>query len=248
MRLDGRRVLVTGAASGMGAAIARLFASEGARVAVLDRDAEGAARVAAEVDGTAHTADVSDPAAVGPAVEAAAAAMGGVDGVVNAAGILLERPAEETTPADVARLVGVNLAGPLYVCQAALPHLRAAGRTRGRSATVVNVASMAALRPVVGMAVYSATKAGLLAMSHSLAYEWGPAIRVNTLCPGIIRTPMTEYLFDPAHPAYETIPGRHALGRAGEPEEVAAGALFLTGDESSFISRTELAINGGTYR
>lgn len=242
-RLDGRRVLVTGAASGMGEAVARLFAAEGARVALLDLDADGAGRVAAAVGGTAHVADVSDPAAVGAAVEAAAAAMGGIDGVVNAAGILLERPAEETTPADVARLVGVNLAGPLYVCQAALPFLFAAER-----ATVVNVASMAALRPVVGMAVYSATKAGLLAMSHSLAYEWGPTIRVNTLCPGIIRTPMTEYLFDPAHPAYETIPGRHALGRAGEPEEVAAGALFLTSDESSFISRTELAINGGTYR
>ncbi|WP_029433072.1 SDR family NAD(P)-dependent oxidoreductase [Blastococcus sp. URHD0036] len=243
MRLDGRRVLVTGAASGMGAAIARLFATEGARVAVLDRDADGAARIAAEVGGSAHAVDVSDPAAVGPAVAAAAAAMGGVDGVVNAAGILLDRPAAETTPADVAQLVGVNLAGPLYVCQAALPHLQAA-----RRATIVNVASMAALRPVVGMAVYSATKAGLLAMSHSLAYEWGPDIRVNTVCPGIIRTPMTEYLFDPAHPAYETIPGRHALGRAGEPEEVAAGVLFLTSDESSFISRTELAINGGTYR
>lgn len=242
-RLAGRRVLVTGAASGMGAATVRLFAAEGAQVALLDRDADGAAAVAAEVGGSAHPADVADPAAVGAAVEAAATALGGLDGVVNAAGVLLERPAEETTAADVARLVGVNLAGPLYVCQAALPYLRAAPR-----ATVVNVASMAALRPVVGMALYSATKAGLLAMSHSLAYEWGPTIRVNTLCPGIIRTPMTEYLFDPAHPAYETIPGRHALGRAGEPEEVAAGALFLTGDESSFISRTELAINGGTYR
>ncbi|RBY84343.1 SDR family NAD(P)-dependent oxidoreductase [Blastococcus sp. TF02A-26] len=227
----------------MGAAIARLFAAEGARVAALDLDADGAARIAAEVGGSAHLADVSDPAAVGATVAAAAEAMGGIDGVVNAAGILLDRPAAETTPADVARLVGVNLAGPLYVCQAALPHLQAAER-----ATVVNVASMAALRPVVGMAVYSATKAGLLAMSHALAYEWGPTIRVNTLCPGIIRTPMTEYLFDPAHPAYETIPGRHALGRAGEPEEVAAGALFLTSDESSFVSRTELAINGGTYR
>jgi NAD(P)-dependent dehydrogenase (short-subunit alcohol dehydrogenase family) len=227
----------------MGAAIARRFAAEGAAVAVLDRDADGAAEVAAEIGGSAHPADVSDPSVVGPAVEAAAAAMGGLDGVVNAAGILLDRPAEETTPVDVGQLVGVNLAGPLYVCQAALPHLRAAGR-----ATVVNVASMAALRPVVGMAVYSATKAGLVALSHSLAYEWGPAIRVNAVCPGIIRTPMTEYLFDPAHPAYASIPGRHALGRAGEADEVADGVLFLTSDESSFISRTELAIHGGTYR
>ena len=239
-RLAGRRILVTGAASGMGAAIARLFAAEGAELALFDRQADGLARVGTAMGHAVFVLDVADQSAVVESVAAAAAQLGGLDGVVNAAGVLVEAPIAETDPATFDKVVGVNLAGPFFVCQASLPHLRA-----NPSATIVNIASMSAVRPVKNMGIYSATKAGLWALSHVMAQEWGPEIRVNTINPGLIRTGMTEHMFDEPTRSARILTSR-ALGRPGEPREVAELALFLTGPESSFLSATSVDINGGS--
>ncbi|HEY7436244.1 MAG TPA: SDR family oxidoreductase, partial [Methylomirabilota bacterium] len=165
MRLGGRRVLVTGAASGIGLATARLFRSEGARVAMLDRDE--AALGKERVDGaTVLVCDVGDERQVRAAVAEAAAALGGLDGVVNSAGIDLMRPFEEMTAAEWARVMAVDLTGPMLVCHAALPALRQAGR-----GTIVNIASGAALRPLEQRTAYCAAKAGLVMFGKTLAVD-----------------------------------------------------------------------------
>jgi hypothetical protein len=154
VRLAGRRVLVTGAASGIGLSIARLFQREGAGVAMLDRDE--AALTKARVDGaTALVCDVAEERHVRAAVAQAVSALGGLDGVVNSAGIDLMRPFEQMTAEEWARVMAVDLTGPMLVCHAALPALKQAG-----SGTIVNIASGAALRPLEQRTAYCAAKAG----------------------------------------------------------------------------------------
>jgi NAD(P)-dependent dehydrogenase (short-subunit alcohol dehydrogenase family) len=242
-RLAGRRVLVTGAASGMGEAIARLFAAEGARLALLDIAADALAAVASQTGQTALVCDVSSEGSVTAAVDRAVEALGGLDAVVNAAGVLHHGRFEETDAAAFARVVGVNLAGPYNVCRAALPHLRKAG-----GASIVNIASLSAVRPVPGMAVYSATKAGLLAMSEALSGEVGPQVRVNVICPGVIRTPMTQFMWGEGGPGDAGLARSIQVGRAGEPSDIAEAALFLTSDKAAFVNAANLLVTGGHVR
>ena len=239
-RLESRRILVTGAASGMGAAISRLFAAEGAQIALLDISDEAVGEVASSIGQHAFPVDVADTAAVRQTVDKAADRLGGLDGLVNAAGILRQKPFEDTDEADMAALIGVNLAGPINVTRAILPHLRAAP-----SATIVNIASMAGMRPPPGLAVYAATKAGLMAFGVALAGELGAKIRLNTICPGVIRTPMVQSHFDSGFMDDAALGRIAQLGRAGTVDEIAATALFLSSDESSYISAAALAVNGG---
>jgi NAD(P)-dependent dehydrogenase (short-subunit alcohol dehydrogenase family) len=185
VRLAGRRVLVTGAASGIGLAIARLFRKEGAGVAMLDRDGDGLRK--AQVEGAVTlTCDVAEERQVRAAVAEAAGALGGLDGVVNSAGVDLMRPFEQMTAAEWARILAVDLTGPMLVCHAALPALRQAGR-----GTIVNIASGAALRPLEQRTAYCAAKAGLVMFGKTLAVDLAAYhIRVNAICPGIIDTPL----------------------------------------------------------
>jgi NAD(P)-dependent dehydrogenase (short-subunit alcohol dehydrogenase family) len=185
VRLGGRRVLVTGAASGIGLAIARLFRKEGAGVAMLDRDGDGLRK--AQVEGAVTlTCDVAEERQVRAAGAEAAGALGGLDGVVNSAGIDLMRPFEQMTAAEWARILAVDLTGPMLVCHAALPALRQAGR-----GTIVNIASGAALRPLEQRTAYCAAKAGLVMFGKTLAVDLAAYhIRVNAICPGIIDTPL----------------------------------------------------------
>ena len=242
-RLQGRRVLVTGAASGMGEAVARLFAAEGARLALLDIAAERLAAVAAETGQTGVPADVASEGSVQAAVATAAEALGGLDGVVNAAGVLAHRSFADTDAATFQRVVGVNLAGPFNVCRAALAHLKRSGR-----GAIVNIASLSGVRPVPGMAVYSATKAGLIAMSEALSGEVGPEVRVNVICPGIIRTPMTDFMWANGSAGDQGVAKLVQVGRAGEPKEVAEAALFLISDKASFVNAANLIVSGGHVR
>lgn len=242
-RLEGRRVLVTGAASGMGKAIAQLFAAEGARLALLDISEAALASVADETGQTAIPTDVASEDSVRAAVARAVEVMGGLDGVVNAAGILVRRRFEDTDAAAFQRLLGVNLGGPFNVCRAALPHLRSSG-----NAAIVNIASLSAVRPVPGMAVYSGTKAGLLAMSEALSGEVGPEVRVNVICPGIIHTPMTDYLWGENGPGDAGFAKQIQVGRAGDPAEIAEAALFLISDRASFVNAANLVVSGGHVR
>jgi NAD(P)-dependent dehydrogenase (short-subunit alcohol dehydrogenase family) len=243
VRLAGRRVLVTGAASGIGLATARLFQREGARVAMLDRD--GAALTKAAGDGAAAlVCDVAEEGQVRAAVAQAAAALGGLDGVVNSAGIDLMRPFEQMTAAEWARILAVDLTGPMLVCHAALPALRQAGR-----GTIVNIASGAALRPLEHRTAYCAAKAGLVMFGKALAVDLAADhIRVNAICPGIIDTPLFRSSWTgAADPEAELarILERYVIRRPGEPEEIAQAALYLTGDESSFVTGAALAVDGG---
>lgn len=235
-KLAGRRAVVTGAASGIGREIARLFAAEGARVAAFDVGGiEGLDPQAV----TTFTCDVSDEASVRRCVEEAARGMGGMDAVVNAAGILVHSAFEETTAQQWRRLFEVNLHGPALVCAAALPWLR-----QSESAAIVNIASQVAVKPSIGTAAYAATKGGLLSLTKNLALELAP-IRVNAICPGIIATPMTDGLMaDEALRAH--VMEINALHAIGTPSDVAAAALYLASDEARFVNGTQILVDGGS--
>jgi NAD(P)-dependent dehydrogenase (short-subunit alcohol dehydrogenase family) len=243
VRLAGRRVLVTGAASGIGLAIARLFRREGAAVAMLDRDE--ASLHEATLDGAVPlVCDVADERQVRDAVAGAASALGGLDGLVNSAGIDLMRRFEEMTAAEWARVVAVDLTGPMLVCHAALQPMKTSGR-----GTIVNIASGAALRPLERRTAYCAAKAGLIMFGKALAVDLAAYnIRVNAICPGIIDTPLFRSSWAGApDPEAELrrILDRYLIKRAGEPDEVAQAALYLTSDESSFVTGAALAVDGG---
>ncbi|VTU46360.1 Glucose 1-dehydrogenase (plasmid) [Variovorax sp. SRS16] len=234
-RLAGRRILVTGAASGIGQAVATLFGAAGARVAALDRQRP----TALPADAIGLEADVTDEAAVECAVAEACAALGGIDGVVNAAGIANTDWADQVSLADWRRVLDVNLTGSFIVCRACLPHLRDAG-----GGTIVNFASGQGLSPFKQRSAYAASKAGVISMSRSLAMEWAPLVRVNTVCPGAVDTPMVRGGYSP-EALREQVGPRYALGRIGEPHEIALAALYLSSAESSFVTGIVLAVDGG---
>ena len=239
-KLEGRRIIVTGAASGMGAATARLFAEHGAALTLFDMNEAALKAVAAETGGTAVAINLAEGPAVNEAVNAAASAMGGLDGIVNAAGILRLKPIEETTFEEQDMLLRGNIGGVANMIRAALPHLRASG-----NATIVNFASYGAYRPGTGLSIYGATKAGVIAMAKSLINDLGPHVRINTICPGVIATPMNQPRIDSGHIGPERMKQINQLGRHGEAEEVAEAVLFLTGPESSFMSNAVLEVSGG---
>ncbi|TCR62317.1 SDR family oxidoreductase [Bosea sp. BK604] len=244
--LRGRRILITGAAKGIGLATVERFITEGARVVALDRDEVALAalrgRFAAGSLDTAE-ADVTEPEAVSAAVAAGAEALGGLDGLVNAAGIDLIASIETMTLADWNRIIAVNLTGPMLVTQAAYPHLRAAG------GTIVNVSSGAGLSPLKHRTAYCASKAGLQMAGKALAMEAAEfGIRVNTICPGAVETELFRSSIDTApdpQAAYETVRARYALQRIAAPEEIAAAILWLTSAESSYVTGTAIAVDGG---
>ncbi len=238
-RLASRRILITGAASGMGREIARRFVAEGAALALLDRNEAGVVAAAAELAAIGYGCDVTDRSAVNAIVAEAGRQLGGLDGLINAAGILDITPFVDLDPASWDRMLAVNLTGPFNVVKAALPWLRQAA-----TATIVNIASVSALMPMPGTAGYSASKAGLVMFTKSLAMDLGPAIRANCICPGVIRTEMTRYLWEnPEHSARAA--DRVALKRLGEVGDVARAALFFSTADSGFTTGTELPVDGG---
>lgn len=244
-RLAGRRILITGAASGIGAATARMFRAEGARIALLDFQADKLKAVADETGGDAFPVDLADEAATEAAVIAAAERLGGLDGVVNCAGIAHGGPLEECDPARWARMLAVNLTAPYIICRTALRWMK-----ESPAATIVNVASGQALLPnAPGVSAYAASKAGLAAFTKALGAELGPRIRANVVAPGIVNTPLvSEILSGHDNPDDAPFVRQYAMQRVAAPEEIAAGILFLTSAESSYVTGTILAVDGGrTY-
>ena len=232
-RLLGRRVVVTGAASGIGRQSAQLFAAEGAALALFDRNAAGLAEIAAATGGLARDCDVTDEASVGRAVDDAAAAMGGIDGVVNAAGIALRGSVLEVGLDQWRRVLEVNLTGTYIVIRCCLPWL-----TQADGATIVNIASGQGLLPnAPDGTAYAASKGGVVNLTRALAAELAPRIRVNSVCPGMVDTPMTQGM--------QRDTSRYALQRIAEPREIAQAILFLTSAESSFVTGAALAVDGG---
>lgn len=244
-RFTGWGVVVTGGASGIGAATCRALAAGGARVGVLDRDAEGARVVADEVGGVALVADVGDSAAVDAALATAAAELGGLRGLVNNAGVGNLKPLESYTDKELDLIWRVNQAGTYYALRAAAPHLRAAAEDAGSPSSVVNVASVSGVRPTRGEAPYSAAKAAVIALTASAALEWAPLVRVNCVSPGFVHTPLNEVLVaDPAGRA--GIEGRTPLGRVGSAEETGGLICFLLSDEAGYVTGQNIVLDGGT--
>ena len=238
--LAGRRIVVTGAGSGMGRAIARLFADEGAALALLDVNEKNLKEVAKKTGAFARRVDISQEKEGAAFVKQAAKELGGIDGIVNAAGIYDRVPFAKINSERWHRILGVNLHGPYYLCFAALPHLQ-----REKKATIVNISSTGFLKPGPGMTHYVASKGGLIGLTRALALELAPKVRVNAICPGMIRTALTKALYDSEKDLEKTASSRILAGRIGEPEEIAKSALFLSSDASSFVNGTIVTVDGG---
>ncbi|WP_244486594.1 SDR family NAD(P)-dependent oxidoreductase [Aureimonas sp. Leaf324] len=224
---------MTGAASGIGRTTAKLFAEEGATVALFDRDAEGVRRTAEETSGHPFQIDITDEDAVLAAVGEAATAMGGIDGVVNAAGIMTKGLAADVRAADWRRVLEVNLTGTYIVSRCCVPYLLEAD-----NATIVNIASAQGLLPnAPGHTAYAASKGGVVNLTRALAAELAPKVRVNSVCPGMVDTPMAD--------GYRANVGNYALKRVADPREIAEAILFLTSVQASYVTGAALAVDGG---
>jgi 3-oxoacyl-[acyl-carrier protein] reductase len=242
--LAGKRALVTGAASGIGRAIALTFAAEDARVAVADCvPQEKIEAVVAEIGAAggqafAARADVADEAPVLSLFKAVLGRFGGLDILVNNAGILIEKPLLETTAEEFDRLIGVNLRGAFLVGREALRVMTRQGEGR-----VINIASELAYLGRENCSVYCASKGGVLSMTRSWAREFAPAILVNAIAPGPTDTPMLGAEF--TSPETLAKEARNPLGRIGRPEEIASAAVFLAGPGATFMTGQCVSPNGG---
>ncbi len=240
-----RTALITGAAMGIGYAVARRFLAAGYSVAMFDIDNSALARSCEELAPLGSVlplhGDVAREADAQGAVERTLAWRGRLDVLVNNAGIDLYGIAPEFSLSDWERQIGVNLTGAFLLSKHAIPALRA---TRG---AIVNISSIHALVSYPGCAAYDAAKAGLLALTRALAVDHGPeGIRVNAICPGWVDTPMTRKWLDATDPAtLAQVERQHPLGRIGRPEDIAEAVYFLASEEASFITGAFLVVDGG---
>lgn len=242
-RLDGKAILVTGAAGAIGRAAAARLAAEGARLVVADRQAEALAAVAEAIDGaTAVTYDAASAASSADLVDAAAARLGGLDAVCNIAGIFAKAHVADVTRADWDLMLQVNLSSVFTIAQRAIPHLAR------RGGSLVNTASLAALEGMAYAAPYAVAKAGIIALSKSLAAEFaGAGVRVNVVCPGGIRSGMSTVPAVPdADPdlAFRRSKLRGFDGGLGEPRDIAAAFAYLVSDDARFVSGSVLVVDG----
>jgi len=246
-RIDGKVALVTGAASGIGAACAARFAAEGAMIAGVDLSApagpawERTAKTARKA--LAVACDVRDESSVERAVAGVVEQLGRIDIVVNAAGVA-GGGAVHTLPSDEwDRIVDTNLKGTFLVCKHAIARM-----FDQRSGSVINIASIEGIEGTEGGSAYNASKGGVVLLTKNLAIDYGRKnIRVNCICPGFIDTPMTASVFGgPGMEEYlERFRDAHQLGRVGKPEEIASAALFLASEDASFVSGHALVVDGG---
>jgi 3alpha(or 20beta)-hydroxysteroid dehydrogenase len=236
-RLDGKVVVVTGAARGQGEAEARLFVAEGAQVVATDVLADEVEAVASDLGSAAVavTHDVTDAEAWSRVIATAEERFGGVDVLVNNAGVHWIRLLVDEDPAALERLLRVNLVGPYIGMQAVVPAMVARG-----GGSIVNISSFAGLSGAWGHSAYGATKWGLRGLTKTAALELGPSgIRVNSVHPGPIDTPMLPV------PADSPLFAAHPLGRAGTAEEVAEAVLYLASDASAYVTGAEITVDGG---
>lgn len=232
--LDGRVALVTGAASGIGAEVARVLTRQGAVVAGADRLAELPAECA-----STHKVDVTGETSVRECVQEVTEQHGGVDILVNSAGVALLDPAEDLSPGDWRATLDVNLTGSFLMCQAV-----GRGMVRTGGGRIINLASQAADVGLDGHVAYSASKAGILGMTRTLALEWGPSgVTVNAVSPTVVLTELGRAAWD--NPKGEAHRKEIPAGRFAEPHEVAAAIAYLASQEAAMVNGTELRADGG---
>lgn len=252
-RLEGKRALITGGSSGLGRAMALRFASEGARVVITGRRADALEATATEVreaGGEAHAvvADHADPSGGERAVSGAREALGGLDVVVNNAGVIGFDGLMESDPAELRRMLETNLFGVYDVARHATPLLVESAKA-GRDASILNVSSVAGLRPYPGLLGYCVSKAGVDMLTQVAALELAPhKVRVNAINPGVVVTNLHKAtgMTEDRYAAFlERSESTHPIGRPGTPEEVAALAAFLSSDEAGWITGALHSIDGG---
>jgi meso-butanediol dehydrogenase / (S,S)-butanediol dehydrogenase / diacetyl reductase len=243
MRYAAKRVVVTGGASGIGLATARRLFAEGATLALVDLDLDGASHAASAMDATGaraagYAADVADSAAVSSVLRSAEEWMGGIDVVINSAGIIARGAIGDTSDEAWRRVLDIDLSSMFYVARAVAPIMRRAG-----GGAIVNVASVAGSVGAVN-AAYAAAKGGVLALTRQLANELAAdTIRVNSVSPGFTATPLNQELRAAGSEAAWA--SRIPLGRFGLPEEIAAVCAFLASDDASYITGIDLVADGG---
>jgi 2-hydroxycyclohexanecarboxyl-CoA dehydrogenase len=253
-RLDNKSALITGGGGGIGAACARIFCAEGAAVTLIDTSAVALSRVAEELGAAfpgarvaTFVADVSDADQAVEAVQHALRANARLDILVNNAAMRNYAAVADALPSEWQAMVGVNLIGTANYCKAALPALRRSGK-----GSIVNVSSCYAVTGRKGMGIYDATKAGMLALTRTLAFEEASAgVRANAICPGSTLTDFHLAKAKVAGKSVETLSSERQdtslLARWAKPEEIAWPILWLASDEASFITGTTLLVDGGLH-
>jgi len=241
-QLKNKVVIITGAARGMGEATARLFASEGAKLALGDVSEDAGQAVAKDIgkDCFFQKLDVSSDENWAEFVKATIEKYGRIDGLVNNAGLVHFTPIEHFNPDDATRVLGVNTVGPMLGIKHVAPHMKSTGQ-----GSIVNISSVDGLRGCNGLTLYTASKWALRGLTKSLAFELGTSgIRVNSVHPGGVDTPMGNSRNlppDQLNMAFRRAP----LQRIGQPDEIANASLFLISDAASYITGAELAVDGG---
>jgi NAD(P)-dependent dehydrogenase (short-subunit alcohol dehydrogenase family) len=232
-RLRGRRIVITGAASGIARCTAQLFHREGASLTLLDRDANGLTKTCSETGGHGFQVDITDESAVADALEKGASAMGGIDGIVNAVGVMMRGSVLEVSAAAWRQVLDINLTGAYIVIRSCLPSM-----LKEATGTIVNIASAQGLLPnAPNYTAYAASKGGVVNLTRALAAELAPKIRVNSICPGMVDTPMAD--------GVRANVANYALNRLANPIEIARAILFLTTSDSSYVTGAALAADGG---
>jgi 2-keto-3-deoxy-L-fuconate dehydrogenase len=234
MSFAGKRALVTGAGSGIGAAVARTLAAEGADVILADVALEPVETLAAEIGGRAIELDVRDEEQVAPA-------MTNLDVLVNVAGIGSTTTAPDTTLEVWEDVFAVNARGTFLCCKHAIP-----GMVERRGGAIVNVASVAALVGLRNRAAYCASKGAVVSLTRALAVDHvADGVRVNAVCPGTVDSPWVRRLVDEVGESLDALRARQPMGRLGLPEEIAAAVAYLASDAAAFVTGTALVIDGG---
>jgi NAD(P)-dependent dehydrogenase (short-subunit alcohol dehydrogenase family) len=249
MRMEGKRAVVTGAASGLGREVARLFAAEGARVVVADLNSGGAEAVANEINGgggsaVAHTCDVTVEDQVRAALARCKSEWGGLDALVNNAGVQLEKPLDETTNDEYDWVFDVNVRGVFWGCKHAVTSMRESG-----GGAIVNTASALSLVSDPFLPVYTASKHAVLGLTRSVGVAYAAdGIRCNCVCPGDMQTPMIERYWEATgdpEKARREMASMYPAGQIGQPGEVARAVLFLASDEASYVNGSFMQVDGG---